>query len=195
MIEWGKLDKQLIHTAYHRFSRATKHTQNRIEQKTTILEEAFAIKDYLSGLYKSWWAEEYRRLKKDERILKGRQILENDYAQWPIVASYKTELQYLHDYWVASQWKPPSLCAVCSRSAHRLNIRIYDISNTPDMLDRMNMLRIQDPWAIQKCIVQQNSNEFVYGNFLDGIMLDKHRLSHLLTISTLFYCIQCGALF
>ena len=50
MIEWGKLDKQLIHTAYHRFSQATKHTQNRIEQKTTILKEAFAIKDYLSGL-------------------------------------------------------------------------------------------------------------------------------------------------
>ena len=46
----GELDKQLIHTAYHRFSQATKHTQNRIEQKTTILKEVFAIKDFLSGL-------------------------------------------------------------------------------------------------------------------------------------------------
>ncbi|KAH9829080.1 uncharacterized protein C8Q71DRAFT_799842 [Rhodofomes roseus] len=40
----------------------------------------------------------------------------------------------------------------------------------------MSVLQVHDPWIIQKCIVQQNSNEFLYGNELDGFMLDKKGL-------------------
>jgi hypothetical protein len=49
----------------------------------------------------------------------------------------------------------------------------YEVNATSNILD-LEILRLEDPDIIRRCIVQQNSSEFMFGNDkIDGLMLTR----------------------
>jgi len=116
------------------------------------------------------------------------------HASWPHKISREIVFKRLNEYLQGTLWSLPPPCAVCSRQIHETDvISLIVDGNTSSLPHHLDMLIITDPFIIQKCIVQCNSAEFVFGHkTLDGLMLYKPAV-HLLPggNACLDVCAQC----
>jgi hypothetical protein len=101
-------------------------------------------------------------------------------ANWPNVIPDDTILGCCQDYYNATVWTSPPVCVACTRRhASRDHFDVFTEPN-PQAPCNLELLRLTDPFIIRNCIVQRNSNEFLFDNIaLDGLMLSRegvHRL-------------------
>ena len=116
------------------------------------------------------------------------------HTDWPHKISHEIIFERLNEYLEGTLWTLPPPCAVCSRQIHETSVTslIMD-GNTSTLPHHLDMFIINDPFVIQKCIVQCNSSEFTFGcKSLDSLMLYKPAVHLLLNgDACLDICMQC----
>jgi len=97
------------------------------------------------------------------------------HTSWPHKISRKIVFKRLNEYLDGTLWTVPPPCVVCSRQIHETSVTSLIVDGKTSVLPHhLGMLVIDDPFVIQKCIVQCNSSEFTFNcQSLDSLMLYK----------------------
>jgi hypothetical protein len=75
----------------------------------------------------------------------------------------------LHDYVDGSHWQPSVVCAVCSRHVRSVNEMHIDANSELPL--NLDILRLNDPFIVTKCVIQCLLSEFIYEcSVLDSLM-------------------------
>ena len=96
---------------------------------------------------------------------------ERDLGLWPPKHDEKFRISKMRQYWEATKYKVPPLCAVCARS--RMTAKVEKIVIEKESYDKLNMhlLKISDEHILKK--VRQGQTHFCYEN----VNIHEHFLS------------------
>ena len=121
-------------------------------------------------------------------------VATNIRTSWPYKISSEIIFKWLNEYLEGTLWTLPPPCAICSRQIHETNVTSIFINGGNSALPHnLGILTIKNPFIIQKCLLDCNSAEFIFGcSSLDGLMLYKSAV-HLLPGSnvSLDVCTLC----
>ncbi|KAF8516897.1 hypothetical protein JB92DRAFT_3113925 [Gautieria morchelliformis] len=95
-----------------------------------------------------------------------------DRADWPKVVPNDTILSCCRDYYNATMWTTPSMCASCARRRPSIPlIELVTVRGLPPPCN-LELLQLTDHWIIQRSIVNNHSNEFSFDDdVINGLML------------------------
>jgi len=120
--------------------------------------------------------------RKDE-VDEGTSLKSAGHAAWPEAVPDETILGCLKDYHAASQWKPPPVCAVCSRS--RSDLCYETINVTYENIAQYSRLRVSDKTLLRL----SEDDEFKYGcPLLDGLLLERADLTDISDLNAVLIC-------
>jgi len=134
-----------------------------------------------------------RRVQRDAIIRSAKEDLKNYEAAWPTQVSQSHIFECLNAYREGTIWKNPPICAVCGQGS--LGVKVIHFGENMSPPFSLEILRINDQFIIENCILKCNSAEFIFGSCIfDGLMLDKAGVSHCtLADSSLHCCPECYA--
>ncbi|KAF8511997.1 hypothetical protein JB92DRAFT_2931120 [Gautieria morchelliformis] len=116
-----------------------------------------------------------------------------DRADWPKVVPNDTILSCCRDYYNATMWTTPPMCASCAR--RRPFVPLIELVTARGLPPPCNLelLRLTDHWIIQRSIVNDHSNQFSFNDeVINGLMLHRDGLRQLEDGSTIvFLCPDC----
>ncbi|KAG1829117.1 hypothetical protein EV424DRAFT_461362 [Suillus variegatus] len=113
-----------------------------------------------------------RREDKHARVVEDERLAQEYRRAWPVVVSQKTVYSCLNNYFQASEWSEPPVCAVCGRYQRDCVVVTFTATDAPSF--HLETLRVTDRFIIQKCVVQGLSAAFSFDcPIIDGLMLER----------------------
>ena len=127
----------------------------------------------------------HRNQRKQDRVRRAHELQNSrsgNTSVWPQVVPLDVKLECACQYYQATQWTEPDVCAVCSqfqRTINYVSVPRVSLGCDPSCELHWDKLEIADDFIITNCILASVSNEFNFGNpHLDGLMLDKAGVSY-----------------
>jgi hypothetical protein len=115
-------------------------------------------------------------------------------TSWPHKISHKIIFKHLNKYLEGTLWTIPPPLAICNCQIYETSVMSLIVDgNTFALPHHLDMFIINDPFVIQKCIMQCNLSEFTFScKSIDSLMLYKPAV-HLLPNgdACLNVCTQC----